>query len=56
MMLTTGPAKAMTSGEIDGIYARWFQQPVPPKDINFHFPMPQQLRDLYAHPDDKAAY
>lgn len=49
-------AQVMTSGEIDGLYDRWFQKPIPPKGINFHFPMTQQLRDLYAHPDDHAAY
>jgi glutamate/aspartate transport system substrate-binding protein len=49
-------SKIMTSGEIDTIYAKWFQKPVPPKGINFNFAMTQQLRGLYAHPDDQAAY
>ncbi|MGI4856557.1 MAG: transporter substrate-binding domain-containing protein [Janthinobacterium lividum] len=48
--------QVMTSGEIDGLYARWFQKPIPPRGVNFDFPMTQQLRDLYAHPDDRAAY
>lgn len=49
-------SKVMTSGEINTIYAKWFQKPVPPKGINFNFAMTQQLRGLYAHPDDQAAY
>lgn len=27
------------SGEIQGIYQRWFQQPIPPKGLNLEFPM-----------------
>ncbi|WP_250470018.1 glutamate/aspartate ABC transporter substrate-binding protein [Caballeronia sp. GAFFF2] len=46
----------MKSGEIKTIYAKWFFKPVPPKNINFNFAMTPQLRDLYAHPDDSAAY
>jgi glutamate/aspartate transport system substrate-binding protein len=49
-------SKLMTSGEIEPIYAKWFLKPVPPKNINFNFAMTPQLRDLYAHPEDHAAY
>lgn len=43
----------MKSGEIDAMYTRWFEKPVPPKGINFAFPMSPQLRALFAAPNDK---
>ncbi|MCO8611165.1 glutamate/aspartate ABC transporter substrate-binding protein [Burkholderia multivorans] len=49
-------SKLMISGEVLGLYGKWFQKPTPPKGMNFDFPMTPQLRDLYAHPDDHAAY
>jgi ABC-type amino acid transport substrate-binding protein len=49
-------SKLMTSGEINGMYAKWFQQPVPPKGLNFEFGISPELRVLYAKPNDEAAY
>jgi len=46
----------MTSGQINGIYAKWFLQPVPPKNINFQFDISAELKALYAKPNDEAAY
>ncbi|MFC5429903.1 glutamate/aspartate ABC transporter substrate-binding protein [Paraburkholderia denitrificans] len=43
----------MKSGEIDAMYTRWFEKPVPPKGINFAFPMSTQLRALFAAPNDQ---
>ena len=43
------------SGEINALYDKWFQQPVPPKGLNLDFPMSEQLKKLYAEPTDKAA-
>ncbi|SIS89202.1 glutamate/aspartate ABC transporter substrate-binding protein [Insolitispirillum peregrinum] len=43
------------SGEINEIYKRWFQSPVPPKDLNLNFPMSEQLKKLIANPTDKSA-
>ncbi|WP_296655004.1 glutamate/aspartate ABC transporter substrate-binding protein [Paraburkholderia sp.] len=43
----------MKSGEIDAMYTRWFEKPVPPKGINFAFPMSAQLRALFAAPNDQ---
>ena len=48
------PIRSALSGEIEAIYAKWFQQPVPPKGTNFDFPMSEALRALYASPNDKA--
>lgn len=43
------------SGEINKIYAKWFQRPIPPKGINMRFPMSPELKSLIAKPTDKAA-
>ncbi|MBM3107658.1 glutamate/aspartate ABC transporter substrate-binding protein [Pseudomonas sp. P66] len=43
------------SGEINKIYDKWFNQPVPPKGLNLQFPMSDELKALIANPTDKAA-
>ncbi|WP_277052236.1 glutamate/aspartate ABC transporter substrate-binding protein [Zestomonas thermotolerans] len=43
------------SGEINEIYARWFQNPIPPKGLNLNFPMSDELKKLIANPTDKSA-
>jgi glutamate/aspartate transport system substrate-binding protein len=47
-------AKVMTSGEIDAIYTKWFQQPIPPKGLNLGFPLSDAMKTLYKAPNDKA--
>jgi glutamate/aspartate transport system substrate-binding protein len=42
------------SGEINDIYNKWFQQPVPPKGLNLNFPMSDELKKLIAEPTDKS--
>jgi glutamate/aspartate transport system substrate-binding protein len=44
----------MKSGDIKSTYDKWFMKPVPPKGINFDFPMSEGLEKLYAAPNDKA--
>jgi glutamate/aspartate transport system substrate-binding protein len=49
----------MKSGEINGIYAKWFQSPIPPKGINLNIPMSDALKKVIANPTDSpdpAAY
>ena len=46
--------KAMTSGEAEKIYTKWFQQPIPPKGLNLGFPLSDAMKALYRHPNDKA--
>ncbi len=43
------------SGEVNKIYAKWFQAPVPPKNLNLNFPMSDEFKKLVAHPTDKSA-
>ncbi len=47
-------AKVMASGEIEKIYAKWFMSPVPPKGTNLDFPMSDDIKAAFAHPNDQA--
>ncbi|WP_407531135.1 amino acid ABC transporter substrate-binding protein [Methylobacterium oryzisoli] len=38
--------------EIGAIYRKWFESPVPPKGINYRFPMPSELKRAFEHPTD----
>ncbi|MGE8562061.1 MAG: transporter substrate-binding domain-containing protein [Acinetobacter sp.] len=42
-----------SSGEINKMYEKWFQQPIPPKNINLNFKMSDQLKALIATPHDR---
>lgn len=44
---------AMKSGKVTELYNKWFMSPTPPKGVNLEFPMSEQLRDAFAHPNDK---
>ncbi|GLZ88802.1 amino acid ABC transporter substrate-binding protein [Metapseudomonas resinovorans] len=48
-------ADTFASGEINGIYDKWFTQPIPPKGLNLNFPMSEELKKLVANPSDKSA-
>ncbi len=47
-------ARAQTSGDAERLYNQWFTQPIPPHDINLNFPLSEQNRALFAHPNDRA--
>jgi glutamate/aspartate transport system substrate-binding protein len=38
------------SGQINAIYGKWFQKPVPPKGINLNVPMSAQFKKVVANP------
>ena len=40
------------SGEINKIYAKWFQSSIPPKNINLNLPMTEALKKVVANPTD----
>ncbi len=47
------------SGEINHIYAKWFEAPIPPRSINMHLPMSAAFKRVVAKPTDSgdpAAY
>jgi glutamate/aspartate transport system substrate-binding protein len=43
----------MKSGEINKIYAKWFENPIPPKNVNLRFPMSPELKEAIKSPNDK---
>jgi len=52
-------AGLMKSGEINRIYTKWFQSPIPPKGVNLNIPMSEALKAAVAKPTDSgdpAAY
>jgi glutamate/aspartate transport system substrate-binding protein len=42
------------SGEVYGIYKKWFQQPIPPKQVNLNLPITPLFRRLVSKPTDSA--
>jgi glutamate/aspartate transport system substrate-binding protein len=42
----------MKSGEINKIYAKWFESKIPPKGINLNIPMSAALKRVMANPTD----
>jgi len=46
--------EAMKSGQYDKLYAKWFESPIPPKNINLNFPQSDKLKVLIKSPSDKA--
>ncbi|MGF6984645.1 transporter substrate-binding domain-containing protein [Paraburkholderia sp. CNPSo 3155] len=46
--------RSQTSGDAERLYRQWFTQPIPPRGINVNFPLSEQNRALFAHPNDHA--
>src|SRR2546426_216193 len=40
------------SGQINAIYGKWFQKPIPPKSLNLNIPMSDQFKKVVAKPTD----
>lgn len=40
------------SGEINGIYKKWFESTIPPKNINLNFPMSDGLKNAIKNPNN----
>ena len=47
-------AQAMTSGEAEKLYKKWFLSPIPPKGLNLNLPLSDDMKELFKHPNDKA--
>jgi len=43
----------MKSNQFGDLYAKWFMNPIPPKNVNLNFPMTAPLKDAVANPNDK---
>src|SRR3954467_14648439 len=39
-------------GEINKIYQKWFEKPIPPKNLNLNIPMSPQFKKVVANPTD----
>ena len=46
-------ARIILSGEINVLYAKWFNSPIPPDGINLNMPMGSLLRSSFQFPSDK---
>ena len=44
--------RVITQGEIQGIYKKWFESPIPPDQVNLRMPMSYMLRDSFKVPTD----
>jgi glutamate/aspartate transport system substrate-binding protein len=53
-VVDTAIAGAMKSGEAEKLYKRWFQSPIPPKNLNLNFPLSDEIKQLFKNPNDKA--
>ena len=45
--------RLMQSGEALSIYAKWFQQPIPPNGVNLNWPPSEAVLQLYQAPNDR---
>lgn len=43
----------MKSGEFDTMYRKWFESPIPPKNMNLNFAMTEKLKARVKSPSDK---
>jgi glutamate/aspartate transport system substrate-binding protein len=48
-------AEAEKSGQAAQIYHKWFEAPIPPKNINLEFEMSEGMKKLFAQPSDQPA-
>ena len=46
-VVDTALAKAMTSGEAEAIYKKWFTQPIPPKGLNLNMPLSNDMKAAF---------
>lgn len=46
-------ARLMKSGEMQALYQKWLMSPIPPKGINYAFPMSEAMVELFKNPNDK---
>jgi glutamate/aspartate transport system substrate-binding protein len=45
-------AKLLGSGRFEGLYAKWFERPIPPRGANLHLPMSEALARVARKPTD----
>jgi glutamate/aspartate transport system substrate-binding protein len=47
-------ARAMTSGEAERLFEKWFQSPIPPRGLVLDLPLTEEMRELFRSPNDRA--
>ncbi|MBD2815465.1 glutamate/aspartate ABC transporter substrate-binding protein [Xenorhabdus sp. Flor] len=47
-------AEIQTSGRAEKMFDRWFKEPIPPKNLNLNFTLPDEMKDLFKSPNDKS--
>ncbi|MFY3771847.1 Glutamate/aspartate import solute-binding protein [Providencia manganoxydans] len=47
-------AKTQTTGAAEKSFDRWFNQPIPPKNLNLKFTLSDEMKTLFKSPNDKA--
>ncbi len=47
-------ANAQKSGAAEKSFNRWFNAPIPPKNLNLKFTISDEMKALFASPNDKA--
>jgi glutamate/aspartate transport system substrate-binding protein len=45
-------AKLYKSGDMEKLYAKWFQSPIPPKGLNLNMPMSAAMKKAFENPTD----
>ena len=53
-VVDTALTKALTSGDAEKIYAKWFMSPIPPKGLNLNMPLSDEMKAAFKAPNDKA--
>jgi glutamate/aspartate transport system substrate-binding protein len=53
-VVDTALTKALTSGDAEKIYAKWFMNPIPPKGLNLNMPLSDEMKAAFKAPNDKA--
>lgn len=43
----------MKNGELEKLYGKWFQSPIPPSGVNLQIPMSNLLKELLLNPNDQ---
>ena len=46
-------AGLMKSGEFDKLYKKWFESPIPPRNVNLAFAMSDKLKERIKSPSDR---
>lgn len=48
-------SEVMKSGEYGKLYTKWFESPIPPRNVNLGYPMPDKLKELVKSVADNVA-